>query len=74
MDVLILRFLLVIIFYQPQHFSGLSLKVHALARFFRKISVANPGCIFRIPGLNFAIPDPWSNRSRIRDPDPLQRI
>ncbi len=38
------------------------------------ISVANPGCLYRIPDPNFSIPDPESTVKKIPDPDPHQRI
>ncbi len=38
------------------------------------LSVADPGCLNRIPDPNFSIPYPVSKRFRIPAPDPHQRI
>jgi hypothetical protein len=50
-------------------FSNLQLLQNTLV-----ISVADPGCLSRIPDPNFSIPDSGSKRFRIPDRDPHPRI
>ncbi len=37
-------------------------------------SVADPGCVYRIPDPNFSIPDADCRVKKIPDPDPHKRI
>jgi hypothetical protein len=39
-----------------------------------KFSVADPGCLSRIPDPNFSVPDSGSRVKMIQDPDPHKRI
>jgi hypothetical protein len=55
---------------------GIDPKRPTLVFFLVPISVADPGCLSRIPDPHFSIPDPGSRskRFRIPDSDPHQRI